>query len=89
LPGTFASFFGLVSVTKKKGFYTMPTSLVKPRIGKQVNDEHALKQLGKIKLYYTITIIHQLSIYTSMKYSIFLLKIFSACPQFFRHPVCQ
>jgi hypothetical protein len=71
LPGTNApASLAWMSVTKKKGFYTMPTSLVKPRIGKQVNDEHALKQLGKLKLYYTITIIHQLSIYTSMKHSL-------------------
>ncbi len=36
---------------------------------------------------YTIMIIHQLSIYTSMKYSLLLLETFSACAQLFRHPV--
>ncbi len=36
---------------------------------------------------YTIMIIQSLSIYTSMKHSLLLLKTFSACAQLFRHPV--
>jgi hypothetical protein len=36
---------------------------------------------------HTIMIIHQLSIYTSMKHSLLLLETFSTCAQLFRHPV--
>ncbi len=36
---------------------------------------------------YMITMIHQLSISTSLKHSVLLLKTFSACAQLFRHPV--
>ena len=37
--------------------------------------------------WYMITIIHWLSIYTSMKHSLFLLKTLWACAKLFRHPV--
>jgi hypothetical protein len=36
---------------------------------------------------YMITILHQLSIYTSMKYSLLQTLKISACASFFRHPV--
>ncbi len=42
--------------------------------------------IGEMSLY-TITVIHRLLIYTSMKHSLLLLKTFSACAPLFRHPV--
>jgi hypothetical protein len=52
-------------------------------LGNQIKHELSFQWRHK----YTITIIHWLSIYTSMKHSLLLLETFSACTQLFRQPV--
>ncbi len=44
------------------------------------------RSIGIIR-YYTITILHQLLIYTSMKHSLLLTQTFRACISLFGHPV--
>ncbi len=62
-------------------------STVPSPVDTTTTDIHLNILKSKISIQYTITIIHRLSIYTSMKHSPLLLKTFSACGPLFRHPV--
>jgi hypothetical protein len=64
-------------------------------LSKNHNEPPKVAQLSKIAqsghpvadLFYTITIIHLLSIYVSMKHSLLFLKLLALALQLFRHAV--
>jgi hypothetical protein len=74
-------FPGLEVLSNEKQPHHLPNNIV------IVENLTEIVKLFTIVIYYTITIIHRLLLYTSMKHSLLLLETFSACAQLFRHPV--